>query len=233
MRRALLVGVVLASGAAVAGVFGGGGGAIVNVLAELVGKNVNAASYTASSTTGPSFVSTGDRVDAYRLGTHPRATIGPCAPGGPDVCVGPNDFGYTSSLRVWGNLSAQGFVVRDNIDVQGSAAIVNNSGPVRVTDTDGIVLNGGTPLKGRVALPVTFDVASIAAGACVDSEVTVTGAVVGDSVRVNADFALPANVGIGNARVTAADTVELRLCNNSLLLPRDPASGPYNFVLER
>lgn len=234
MKRALVAVVVLVSGAAVAGVFSGGGGAMVNVLAELVGENVNAASYTATSTTGPSFVSTGDRVDAARLGTHPRATIGPCEPGAPDICVGPNDFGYTSKFRTWGDIIAQGFQVRDNIDVLGNAAIVNNSGPVRITDTDGLVVNATTALKGRVAVPVTFDSASINNGTCLDQAVTVAGAVVDDFVTsAYAAFTLPPGVSVDNAFVTATNTVELRLCNVDPSTPRDPASGLYKFVLER
>lgn len=233
MKRALLAMVLLAAFADAA-VMGGGGaaGAAVNVLAELVGKNVNATSYTASSTTGPAFVATGDRVDAARLGTHPRATIGPCEPGAPDICVGPNDFGYTSKFRTWGDIIAQGFQVRDNIDILGTAAIVNNSGPVRLNDADGFTINGGTPQRGRIAGSVTFDSAAIGAHDCEPQTVTVTGAALHDITTVSADFQLPKGVGLQGGRVSAVDTLELNLCNNtdgSL----NPVSGPYLFELVR
>lgn len=233
--RALFMAALLVAGTASAQTFPGGGGSgaasSVDVLAALVGQNVSANSYTATATSGTAFQSTGDLVTAVRLGTAPRATIGTCSGGG--VCIGPDDFGFTTKLYVWGDITTQTVVARTFLDVQGSAYIINNSGPVRVTDTDGLVVNGGTALKGRVALAVTFDSASINNGTCLNQAVTVAGALVGDFVRVNADFALPDTVMVGNARVTATNTVSLRLCNIDPALPADPASGPYNFALER
>lgn len=82
-------------------------------------------------------------------------------------------------------------------------------------------------------VPVTFDFPSIANGSCSTSSVTVTGAAVNDTVTVNADFALPADVMVGNARSTAANTVELKLCNVNLTTSQDPASGSYRFRIER
>ena len=233
MRTKILVGVLVlvATGAAASAISSGGSG-MVNVLAALVGQNVSASTYTATATTGTAFQSTGDLVTAVRLGTGPRATIGTCS--GSDVCIGPNDFGFTSKLYLWGDFTTQTVVARTFVDVQGASYIINNDGAVKVTDTDGLVINSTTALKGRVAAAVTFDSASISAGTCLDQDVTVPGALVGDFVTsANADFALVANVAVGNARVTDVDTLSLRLCNNDLLLPRDPASGTYRFVLER
>ena len=236
MRTKILVGVLVlvATGAAASAISSGGNGgaaSAVDVLAALVGQNVNANSYTATATTGTAFQSTGDLVTAVRLGTAPRATIGTCSSGG--VCIGPDDFGFTTKLYVWGDITTQTVVARTFLDVQGSAYIINNAGAVMVTDTDGFVVNGGTPLKGRVAVAVTFDSAAINNGTCLAQTLTVTGAVLGDAVGVNADFELPDTVMIGNARVTAANTVSLRMCNVDVALSKDPVSGPYNFVLER
>lgn len=226
---------VLVSGVAVASAISsggsGGGGSAVDVLAELVGKNVSANSYTATATTGPAFFSTGDLVDAVKLGTGPRATIGTCNGGA--VCVGPVS-GSDTGFYVSGFIVARSAQFTSEVDLLGDNAYLrNNSGPVRVNDVDGLVVNGTTPLKGRVAVAVTFDSAAINNGTCLAQSLTVTGAVVGDAVGVNADFDLPDTVMIGNARVTATNTVALRMCNVDVALPKDPVSGTYNFVLER
>lgn len=223
----------LGSGVAMASKIGAGGsgGGAVDVLAELVGKNVNANSYTATNTTGPGFQSTGERVDAVRLGSNPRATIGTCQSGA--VCIGPDDLGFATRLFVWGTIGTQAVQVRDNLDVLGNAAILNNDGPVRILDTDGLIVNNTTPLKGRLAVAVTFDAAAISNNACNPQAVTVSGAQVGDFAQVNANFALPAGVGIQGVRVTASNTVEVNFCNVTSGGSLDPVSGSYLFLLER
>lgn len=236
MRRAIFVGgMVLLSGVAVAGVFGGGGGgagAVVDVLAELVGKNVNANSYTATTTTGPAFVATGDRVDAIRLGSGSRATIGTNATG--DVFIGPNDFGYGTTVTVWGSITTQSMQVRDNIDILGNAAILNNNGPVRIVDMDGLAINGGTPLKGIVRTSATLDFPSISNNKCITMDATVSEAQVGDFAMAEASFDLPEDVTVrASHSVTVAGTVTIKACNHSSILAEDPASGPYLIRLER
>jgi hypothetical protein len=84
-----------------------------------------------------------------------------------------------------------------------------------------------------LVVPVTYDFPSVANSACVESSVTVTGAAANDTISVNADFALPTDVSIGNARATGANTVALRLCNSNASTPQDPASGSYRFRIER
>lgn len=235
--RALLMAAWLLAGAASAQTFpgggGGGGGAVTptDVQAALVGQAISASSYTATTATSPGFQCSQDLEACVRLGTGLRATIGTCNGGA--VCVGP-PTGSDTGFYVSGFVAARSAQFTSEVDLLGDNAYLrNNSGPVRINDTDGLVLNGTTPLKGRVALAVTFDSASINNGTCLAQAVTVTGAVAGDFVRVNADFDLPDTVMIGNARVTSANTVSLRLCNLDVALPKDPASGPYNFVLER
>lgn len=70
---------------------------------------------------------------------------------------------------------------------------------------------------------VVWDPASMAAGAQVNTTVTVTGAVVGDAVAAGFSTALPAGVLI-SAAVTAADTVRVTLLNESGVV-QDLASG--------
>lgn len=238
MKRALVVcSVVLLSGVAVAGVFGGGGGggagAVVDVLAELVGKNVNANSYTATNTSGPGFMATSDRTDAFRLGTHPRATIGPCYPGSPDVCVGPNDFGYTSKFTVWGDIVSQGIQVRDNIDILGNASILNNNGPVRLNDADGFVLNGGTAQKGHNVDTFTLDLAPIPNNSCLTVLVAWPLAQLHDRVKLTVDFDLPDDVIVTPERVPEAGQVRLKACNISNEASQNPDSGPFIIELDR
>lgn len=84
-----------------------------------------------------------------------------------------------------------------------------------------------------LVVPVTFDAPSVPNGTCITPSVTVTGAALNDTITVNADFALPATVSIGNVRATATDTVALRLCNVSPTTSEDPASGVYRFRIER
>lgn len=236
MKRALVF-MVLAAGVAGASVIssgGNGGGAAVDVLAELVGKNVSASTYTATTTTGPAFQSTGNVVDAVRLGTGPRASIGTCNSGG--ICLGPNDGTIGTMVFVSGSVVANSAQIRGPLDMLGvDAYLINNnaSDPVRVEDLDGLRINGGTPLKKRLVVPVIFDSAAISNNACNPQAVTVPGALDGDFVDVNAQFALPGGVGIQGVRVTASDTVELNICNNTAGGALDPDSGSFLFRLER
>lgn len=237
MKRALLVGgMVLLSGVAVAGVFGGGSGggvgAVVDVLAELVGKNVNANSYTATTTTGPAFIATGDRIDAIRLGSGSRATIGTNASG--DIFIGPNDFGYTTSLYLWGGIVTQGIQVRSVLDVLGPGTyITNNDGVVQVVDPDGFKINGTTPLKGIVRASVTVDFPAIPNNDCVSVTTAVAGAQPHDFVDAIADFDLPEDVTVRAEYVVSAGQVKLKACNHSNEAAEDPDSGAFIVRLER
>lgn len=192
--------------------------------------NAIAKTYTATATSGTAFQSTGDLVTAVRLGTAPRATIGTCSGGG--VCIGPDDFGFTTKLYIWGDITTQTVVARTFLDVQGSSYIINNDGPVRITDTDGVTINNGTPQKGRVAVSVTFDSAAIGANTCNPQTITVSGAALNDHTNVTANFQLPVGVSLNGGRVTATDTVELNLCN-ATAGSLDPVSGPFLVKLER
>ena len=236
MKRALGAVVVLltasVAGAAVFGGGGGGAGAVVDVLAELLGENVSANSYTATTATGPGLQCNGNLASCVRLGSGTRAYLGTNSSG--DILLGPDDGSNATGVRISGYVRALSAQFIGPVDLLAdNAYLTNNAGVLRLYDLDGISFNDTTPLKGRVALAVTFDSAAINNGTCLAQSVTVTGAALGDSVKVNADFELPDTVMIGNARVTAPNTVALRLCNVDVALAKDPVSGPYNFVLER
>jgi hypothetical protein len=80
-------------------------------------------------------------------------------------------------------------------------------------------------------IPVTVDLASIAAGATLDTVVTVTGAALGNGVVVNPPANLPAGL-LWAAWVTAADKVTVRVKNETGAAV-DAASGTWNFWLAR
>jgi hypothetical protein len=236
--RTFLLATLLASAASAAQPFPYGRGASAptpaDVQAALVGRMISADSYTATTATGPAFIATNNLVNAIQLGTAPRATIGSCNATG--ICLGPNDGAISTMVYISGSLVSKSAQIQGPLDMLGvDAYLINNNGSdaVRVEDVDGFRINGTTPLKGRVAVSVTFDSAAISNNACNPQTVTVTGALAGDFVSVNANFALPTGVVIGNARVTSANAVELTLCNVTTGGTLDPASGPYLFKLER
>lgn len=227
--------VLLVAGAAGASVFGGGGGgaaAVVDVLAELVGKNVSAASYTATTTTGPAFVSTGDRVDAVKLGTAPRASIGTCNGGA--ICLGPNS-GSDTGVYVSGFIVSRSQQVQGEMDLLGDNAYLrNNSGPVRVRDADGFSINDTATIKGIVRTSATLDFPSISNNKCVTLDASIPEAQVGDFALAEAAFETPEDVTVRVSHaVTVAGTVTIKACNHSSLMAEDPASGIYLIRLER
>jgi len=87
----------------------------------------------------------------------------------------------------------------------------------------------GVLIKGTV----TVDLASVATLATTEKTLTITGAVAGDSVILNAPAAgLTAGMVICDARVSAADTVKLRVFNGSAGTV-DEASGTWEYLLIR
>lgn len=88
---------------------------------------------------------------------------------------------------------------------------------------------GGVP----ATVDVVYDFPSINNSSCSSVSVTAPGAAAGDVVTVNARFYIGEDIAIGGARVTAANTVELTLCNVNTSVTTDPDSGTYRFRLER
>jgi hypothetical protein len=67
----------------------------------------------------------------------------------------------------------------------------------------------GAIITGTVAL----DPASVAAQTCTEHQVTISGAAVGDVVCLTPPASLEAGLCVSGARVSAANTVQIRLCN--------------------
>jgi hypothetical protein len=85
-----------------------------------------------------------------------------------------------------------------------------------ITHHKGLNIGSGSDVTKITKAVVSIDPPSIAAGAVADVAVTVTGAVVGDSVVVNPPTAgLTAGLLVCQARVSAANTVTVRLHNAS------------------
>lgn len=60
---------------------------------------------------------------------------------------------------------------------------------------------------------VTVDPANLAANSSAETELTISGAAVGDMIIFNVPASLEAGLAFSGARVSAADTVQLRLSN--------------------
>jgi hypothetical protein len=90
-------------------------------------------------------------------------------------------------------------------------------------------LGQGAVIRGTV----TVDLASVAAGAVTEKQVTISGAVVGDTVLMTPPTAgLTAGMCICNSVVSAADTVKIRVLNGSAGTI-DEASGTWTYCLIR
>jgi len=80
---------------------------------------------------------------------------------------------------------------------------------------------------------VSVDLGSQAPSTTTDNTVTVPGVLAGDDiVQVIPPSGLNAGLGVSHARVTAADTVSLRLVN-ATAGAIDPASLTYRFIVGR
>lgn len=92
-----------------------------------------------------------------------------------------------------------------------------------------LTIGGGTAITKHLSATSTFNIASITSNSCTNTNVTVTGAVAGDSVA-----ATPTAVASGvetlvlswNAYVSAADTVTIRVCNHTSG-NKDPANQTW------
>ena len=96
---------------------------------------------------------------------------------------------------------------------------------LQVVGTGLTIGTAGTAVTNYASATATLNFASIPTHDYEDLTITVTGAVVNDTVTLG----LPATVLVGvvyNAWVSAANTVTVR-CNNFDAGPRDPASATY------
>lgn len=243
MKRAIIVCVlVLLSGVAVAGVFGGSGsggaGAVVDVLSELVGKPVVASSYRATTAQGPGFFADGVLSCVLDLGAGPRNCLGTNVSG--DILLGPDDGGAGTHVRIAGDVTAiSATLVNGGLNLLNNAVIYNGQPgkPVAIQEEEGFRVNDGTPLKGEYALKGNvIDFPMVSNGSCSSLDYALPGAKVGDLVGVQAEFEFgddAPDVTVRGGRVPVDGTVRIRFCNSSPMTEENPPSGPYTIYLRR
>lgn len=97
-----------------------------------------------------------------------------------------------------------------------------------------LILGGGTAISKVLSATSVQDLGNIVANSCLDSTgITVTGAVDGDVVQVGVLAAVAATAGLQfTAYVSAADTVKVRACNETVA-GIDPASTTYRVAVTR
>jgi hypothetical protein len=237
--RLVILCVMLASSIALAGVIGGSGGGGGGSATLDPNRADVASTYRATgvlpdggASTGPLYTCDGTLYPCFDFGAGGGASncnaIGTNAGG--DLVVGNANSGCIARFgQVHGSQLGT-----NNTALVGSQIIrLPSTSALDVTAPQGLTINATTAIKGVVRASVSVDFASVPNSTCLAQSVTVTGAAVGDAVSVNADFSMPAPVGIGNARVTATNTVDLRLCNHDPVAAQDPPAGNFIFRLER
>lgn len=102
-----------------------------------------------------------------------------------------------------------------------------------ITHLSGLNVGSGGDVKGILVGSISVDPASIAAGAEASTAVTITGCNPGDVVIMNPPAAgLTSGLGIQACRVSAANTVSVRLRNSSAGAIDEPA-GTWSYVIVR
>lgn len=114
---------------------------------------------------------------------------------------------------------------------RGAEVSINSSGSIALTPFtgQGVIVNGGTPVKKILSASASLNFGATAAGECDALTITVTGAAVGDTVSLG----LPHTLVNGDAYqsfyawVSASNTVSVRRCNltNTTTALSDPAAA--------
>ena len=145
-------------------------------------------------------------------------------------------YSGTLSFRTLGNVDTVQLGATGNLVFEGATADAFET-VISITDptadqTLTIPDKTGTALIGLTNTAV-IDFASTAANVCsAETAVTVTGAVAGDVAYVNVPTAAAAGPSVFVARVSAADTAQVKHCNISAGAV-DPASATFRVVVLR
>lgn len=132
-----------------------------------------------------------------------------------------------SSSDVFFTRTAAGnLTIGTNVYMRGSLTVSNTVSP-----TNGILWQSGVQLTNAYTVVTNIDFASLVSIGCEDTNITVTGAAVGDVVSLGvANAAVPSATSFYTAWVSAADTVTLRYC---ALVSGDPASGAFRIQVNK
>jgi hypothetical protein len=112
----------------------------------------------------------------------------------------------------------------------GSSINIDSVGQINLTPVSGkgVAINGGAPIKKVLTGTASVDFTALAAGACENFNITVTGAADGDPVFVGIPAAAWATTEYAtiNAFVSATNTVTVKRCNltNATTALSNPAS---------
>lgn len=108
---------------------------------------------------------------------------------------------------------AQGYRLRYG----GSTIDISSAGAIRLTPKSGqgVLIGGGTALKKVLSATASVDFTALAAGACENFDITVTGAADGDTVAVGIPAAAWATTEYATIQgfVSATNTVTVKRCN--------------------
>lgn len=121
------------------------------------------------------------------------------------------------------------FAVNTNgarIDFGAGADDYASSDGTTITFAGPVAIGGGTSIAKSIRATSTTDIASVSANACSDTTIAVTGATVGAECSVGMPTA-PTNGLTWGCYISAADTVQLRICNVTTG-PVDPPSATYS-----
>jgi hypothetical protein len=174
-----------------------------------------------------------------------NSTLATCLDVGPGVCnqIGTNTAndgeiilgmaGNAACVTRVGQLlgASQVQVVNGPFTCSGACYLQDDNGPVVITDSDGLLLNGGVALKSILSTTATLDFPSIPNDSTATLTTTVAGAVANSPVIVIANCALEENINVDQRRVSAANTVSIRLRNHDQTNPIDPASCSYSILV--
>lgn len=118
-----------------------------------------------------------------------------------------------------------------NFDVVAANSFSGPQSGTTVAATTSLTVGGGTAITKIAVYSQALDVASVAANTSAEQTFTVTGLTTGDKVFVSKP-SLSAGLVIGNARVSAADTLAITF-GNLTAAAIDPASETYTIVAIR
>jgi hypothetical protein len=110
---------------------------------------------------------------------------------------------------------------------------INTANPLANLDVNGSIKLGtnGSVFTNLIKISVTVDVPSIAVSGSLIQTFVVANASVGGVVSISPDGVLPVGVLMCNARVSAANTVEVTFRNTSTVLQLNPVSMAYHIAV--
>ena len=123
-------------------------------------------------------------------------------------------FPTDTSLVIWSQIEENNYVILQ--PSWGNVGIGTYSPDAKLDVKGNFKLgSGGSILTNIIKASISKNLPSIAAGASITELFTVTGALIDGSVMISPDIALTDGLVIAYARVSAANTVEVKFLNNS------------------